>query len=101
MFRDPPEKLVNSGEVEYGLFARPVPVINADDYIYLDEMDRKIGGLKKKLLVHSFNYFGVVSERFIIGLAVFDLKCLGGFFLYVFDFFIHLINVICYLFLLF
>ncbi len=85
MFLEPPGKIVSNGEVQYGLFRKPVPLINAEDFILLDEMDREVKGLKKKYRVHSFNYFGIINDEVIIGLAVYDFKYLGGFFLYVFD----------------
>ncbi len=85
MFRDPPERLVENGEVRFGLFKSPVKEINASDYILLDEMDREVRGVRKRLRIHFFNYFGVIHPDLTIGIAIYDLAYLGGYFLYIYD----------------
>ncbi len=84
LFKDPPQRIVENGEVAIGIFKEPVPEINAMDYLLLDEMDRVVSGIQKRFRLHSFNYFGVVNDLLIIGLAVYDLGYLGGYFLYVY-----------------
>ena len=86
VFIDPPEKIVDDkGDVIFGLFNRPVTLINGKDYVYFDEMDREVRGRKKLRKIHKFNFFGIISEQRIIGLAVVDLSYLGNAFIYLYD----------------
>ena len=86
MFIEPPKRLVDkNGNVTLGVFTRPVDMINVEDYVYIDEMDRVVTGRKKRWKVHRFNYFGILGERWTIGLAVVDLSYLGNAFLYLYD----------------
>jgi len=80
-----PYSLINShGRPHFGRFKGPVNEINIKDCDYRTPMNKRAGKLKKHFNFKRFQYFGSISNNFIIGCALADLRYIGAVFVYVY-----------------
>ena len=59
---------------------------NYMDFKLLDFFDKEIKGFKKKFAFHTFNYIGIISENYLIGVAVVNLGYLANIFAFIYDY---------------
>lgn len=79
------KKLVENGNIRFGLYSTPVEEINHQDYILTDPFGKKRGSLRRKSLFNQFEFLGAVSEKLIFGCAIVDLKLLSSAFVTFYD----------------
>jgi len=78
-------KLIDSqGTPRFGLFESPVDHINVENYIHRTPFGKKASGFKQWGGFKRFQYYGVLSDKLILGVAMADLKHTGAIFLYVY-----------------
>lgn len=83
---DVPENLVTpDGQVAHGIFPASVLRINGRDFDYRTPMGRRASPVARHFHYKQFQYFGVVSDRLLVGCALADTAFLGIAFLYVFE----------------
>jgi hypothetical protein len=79
-------KLVNAqGQPGYGVIDTPVRVVNYQDFELKTPMDRKVSRFRKEMRFNQFQFIGLMSEAFIVGVAIVDLKWVSNCFVYVYD----------------
>lgn len=82
----PLQQLINQqGQAELGVFAQPVVQINYQDFDLRTPMDRRLGALAKYLKFNQFQFIGLTNSRFLLGIAIVDLKWVGHAFVYCYD----------------
>ncbi|MCP4162531.1 MAG: DUF2804 domain-containing protein [Deltaproteobacteria bacterium] len=74
--------IVKNGKVNFGLFDTPVE-INLQDYDLKSPFGKKIRGFKNRL--NQFHFTGISGKRFMIGIAVVDLKLISNGFIHIYD----------------
>jgi hypothetical protein len=80
------EKLIlANGQPQYGIFDEPIHEINHRDFDYRTVMDDKAGLLARYFHFNQFQFIGVLSERFILGCAIADVKYISNAFVYLYD----------------
>ncbi|QGU00404.1 hypothetical protein SYNTR_1810 [Candidatus Syntrophocurvum alkaliphilum] len=75
-----------NGRANYGIIDKYPIDFNYQDYRLLDFFDREIEGFKKKWKFHKLNYLGLISDKYILGLAMTDLSYCYNCFVYLYDF---------------
>ncbi len=71
--------------VAYGVYDEPVD-FNVQDFALWNFFGKEIKGLKKRFAFHSFNYLGISSGDYFVGLAAVRLGYLNTVFAYVYKF---------------
>jgi hypothetical protein len=74
-----------NNRVNYGCIDEPID-FNYRDFRLLDFFDREILGLRKKFALHSFNYIGLSTGKYLIGIAAVQLNFGANIFSYLFDY---------------
>lgn len=86
MIRSLPEQLVNAaGQVAFGHFDASLAHINGRAAHYLTPLGKPASRFARHFHYKQFQYFGLISERFLIGCAFADTAWLGLVFVYVQD----------------
>ena len=79
-------KLITAnGQPQYGLFNHPIREINYADFDYHTVMDNKANPVIKHFHFNQFQFIGLLSEDFILGCALVDLKYVSNAFVYLYD----------------
>lgn len=73
------------GQVHYGRFIHSLTQVNGRDARYLTPMGRPAGRLSRRFAYKQFQYYGLVSSRFMMGCALADTAWLGVAFVYLYD----------------
>ncbi|WLQ14834.1 DUF2804 domain-containing protein [Hahella aquimaris] len=73
------------GQPAWGRFSQPVGQINYWDYDLRTPMDQAVGPFFKEKKFNQFQFFGLLSQDLIIGVAIVDLKWVSNAFLYCFN----------------
>ncbi len=80
------ETLVKAdGSIDFGLYDVPVGRVNYLDYALETPLGLRVPTLLKKLKFNQFLFLGVVGPKFILGMAIVDLKFISNGFFYIFD----------------
>ncbi|MBU2488200.1 MAG: DUF2804 domain-containing protein [Proteobacteria bacterium] len=74
-----------NGQPEYGVLDEPIR-FNHEDFILRNFFGKPVGGIRKKLAYHAFNFLGVLSQEHIAGVAVVNLGYMHALFAYVYSF---------------
>lgn len=74
------------GRVQTGVFSSPVDTINYLDYDLRTVMDRPRSRFARKWRFNQFQFVSVMSEHWVFGLAIVDLKLVSNGFFYLYDF---------------
>ena len=74
-----------NGHPHYGILDTPASEINVHDFLYLNCMGKKRTFLSKKLNFKTFQYMGILTDDFIIGVALIDIQYIGKAFIYFYD----------------
>ncbi len=78
--------LVNAqGQVAYGHFDDTLASVNGRDATYKTPMGRQASAFARHFHYKQFQYFGVISERYLLGCALADTAWLGLAFVYLYD----------------
>ncbi|MDN3680802.1 DUF2804 domain-containing protein [Vibrio tapetis subsp. quintayensis] len=84
--RPAPESLISiDGKPVYGHFDGIPENINAQRFDYRDCMDKSAGKLAKYFHYKQFQFVSLRTERYLIGVAIADIRYLGSSFCYVYD----------------
>jgi hypothetical protein len=59
---------------------------NYKDYKLLNFFDKEVKGLKKRFKFHHFNYYAVLSDKYVFAFAIIDLGYVKSIFLYLYDY---------------
>ncbi|MGB1949762.1 MAG: DUF2804 domain-containing protein [Marinobacter sp.] len=80
-------KLIDDrGRVRTGVFSVPVDHINYLDYDLRTTMDKPRSGLARRWRFNQFQFVSVMSDNWLFGLAIVDLKLVSTGFFYLYDF---------------
>lgn len=82
----PLKPLVQHQRVTFGQFEDSLSEINVADYRYESPFGRAYSPLSRWLHFKQFQYFGAMSERFVFGCALVNIRYAATVFLYVYDF---------------
>ncbi|MFP4474049.1 MAG: DUF2804 domain-containing protein [Desulfatibacillaceae bacterium] len=74
-----------NNRINYGVVDEPVD-FNIQDFKVLDFFGKEFGPLRRRLPLHAFNFIGIMSPQFIIGLAAVDLTYMHVVFAYLYHF---------------
>ena len=77
--------ILPDGRVNYGVFDEPLN-FNFHDFVVRDFFGKPVGAIKKKFTFHAFNYIGIVTPEWLIGIAAVDLGYLHTVFAYLYRF---------------
>ncbi|MGZ9897508.1 DUF2804 domain-containing protein [Shewanella gaetbuli] len=81
-----PEKLIDSdGQPHYGLFDGVVNSLNVKAFKYYNEMDKPASILAKYLDFKQFQFVSIVTQRYVLGLAIADIRYAASSFCYLYD----------------
>ena len=80
------EIIDKNGEVRLGRVEDQQIDFNYKDYKLLNFFDKNIKGIKKRFKFHHFNYYGILSERYVLSFAVVDLGYIKNTFFYLYDY---------------
>lgn len=81
-----PSSLVDiQGQPHYGRFATTVGLLNGREARYLTSMGKPAGRFARHFHYKQFQFFGLISERFLLGCALADTAWLGLAFVYLYD----------------
>ncbi|MEW6982109.1 DUF2804 domain-containing protein [Colwelliaceae bacterium 6471] len=81
-----PVSLVSSsGTPTYGYFDGPVSSLGLEHFNYRTDMDKPASALAKHFHFKQFQFVSIVTENFIIGVAIADIRYLGNGFCYLYD----------------
>ncbi|MCG9697380.1 DUF2804 domain-containing protein [Shewanella sp. Isolate11] len=81
-----PESLIlPSGQVQFGHFDGPVQTLGLAHFQYQTVMDKPAGSLARHFDFKQFQFISIVTPRFVVGLAIADIRYLGSGFCYLFD----------------
>ncbi len=79
-------KLIKSnGQPQFGLFNHPIKEINYRDFDYHTVMDKRANAVAKHFHFNQFQFVGALSDSFILGCALVDLKYVSNAFVYLYD----------------
>ena len=73
------------GQIDFGIYPDTLAHINGRDYDYRRPMGNAASAWQRRFHYKQFQYFGVVSDRFLAGCAFADTAWIGLVFVYVFD----------------
>jgi len=80
-------KIINEdGSVLTGLIENQKISFNYKDYKLLNFFDKEVKGLKKRLKFHHFNYYALLSKKYVLAFAVVDLAYVKSMFIYLYDY---------------
>ncbi|MBI3785458.1 MAG: DUF2804 domain-containing protein [Deltaproteobacteria bacterium] len=78
--------LINqNGTARLGIFPEPIDEVNYRDFNLVDELDRRVGRLRRYFAFNQFEFLGAVSEQLVFGCALADVKYAGTAFVYAYD----------------
>ncbi len=78
--------LINQdGQVQFGVLENSPSLINYLDFDLRNNMDKAIGGLRKKMRFNQFQFIGLSGDDFILGVAIVNLKWVSNCFIYVYQ----------------
>lgn len=81
-----PEYLIHSnGKPCFGHFDGVPKQLGIHRFEYRNNMDRKVGKLKKYFHYKQFQFVSITTPRYVIGLAIADIRYVGSAFCYVYD----------------
>ncbi|KJY93242.1 hypothetical protein TW84_04655 [Vibrio neptunius] len=81
-----PEYLIQSnGKPCFGHFDGVPKQLGIQHFAYCNNMDRKVGRLKKYFHYKQFQFVSIMTPRYVIGLAIADIRYVGSAFCYVYD----------------
>ncbi len=81
-----PECLMSShGNPCFGYFDGPVTSLGLKQFHYLNEMDKPASALARYLNYKQFQFVNIVTPRFVIGVAIADIRYVGTAFCYLYD----------------
>ncbi|QFU23987.1 DUF2804 domain-containing protein [Shewanella eurypsychrophilus] len=81
-----PKEIIDSqGKPIFGYFDGPISSLALDKFNYLNEMDKPASSLKKYFDFKQFQFVSLVTPRFIIGVAIADIRYVGSAFCYLYD----------------
>ena len=83
--RLPTQLVDDQGKVAFGRFASSLARINGRAARYLTPLGQPASALARRFHYKQFQYFGLISERFLMGCAFADTTWLGLVFVYVYD----------------
>lgn len=72
-------------KVRYGCIDESVN-FNYQDYTLTDFFGKEIRGLRKRFAVHTFNYLGIITDEYLVGIAAVNLGYMQNVFAYVYDY---------------
>ncbi len=72
-------------KVNYGCIDERID-FNYADFVLRGFFGKKIGPLRKKCAFHAFNYIGILTDDFLIGIAAIDLGYMKNVFAYVYNY---------------
>ncbi|PVZ69658.1 DUF2804 domain-containing protein [Pelagibaculum spongiae] len=72
----------SSGQPVFGVLDPCPQTINAYDFDYRSPMGRKLGILSKKIKLNRFQFFGLVSDEYAVGVAIVHLGWVSSAFCY-------------------
>jgi len=75
-----------NGDVVTGLIENQEISFNYKDYKLLNFFDKEVKGLKKRFKFHHFNYYGLLSDKYVLAFAFVDLGYIKNMFLYLYDY---------------
>ena len=74
-----------TGAVRLGIIAEPIDEVNFRDFRLIDELDRRVGRLRRYFAFNQFEFLGAVSDQLVFGCALADVKYAGTGFVYAYD----------------
>ncbi|QLE86425.1 DUF2804 domain-containing protein [Shewanella sp. Scap07] len=80
-----PQELITSGKPEFGHFDGIVKQLAVDKFQYFSEMDTPRSGLAKHFAYKQFQFIAITTPRYMIGVALADIRYVGSSFCYVYD----------------
>ncbi|MGL4474440.1 MAG: DUF2804 domain-containing protein [Shewanella sp.] len=80
----PPQLIAPSGEPQYGYFDGIVAELNLDDFDYQTCMDKPASRLAKHFHYKQFQFVGIKTRDYVIGVALADIGYLGSGFAYIY-----------------
>ncbi|WP_144213212.1 DUF2804 domain-containing protein [Shewanella donghaensis] len=81
-----PEQLMNSeGQPIYGHFDGAVADLGVKQFNYFNEMDKPNSSLAKYFHFKQFQFINITTPRYIIGVAIADIRYVGSSFCYLYD----------------
>ncbi|QYJ90987.1 DUF2804 domain-containing protein [Shewanella halotolerans] len=81
-----PDSLIsNSGQVQYGHFDGPVKSFGLEHFRYTNVMDKPASHLARHFHFKQFQFVSVVTPRYVIGVAIADIRYAGTGFCYLYD----------------
>ncbi|MBD1557821.1 DUF2804 domain-containing protein [Vibrio sp. S9_S30] len=81
-----PETLIAAnGKPQYGQFDGIPKQLAIEEFDYRNTMDRKASALRRYFHYKQFQFVSVITDRYVIGVAIADIRYLGSAFCYVYD----------------
>ena len=81
-----PERLIKAdGQPHYGHFDGMPKQFGIEQFDYRNNMDRRIGSVGKYFHYKQFQFVSIVTPRYVIGIAIADIRYLGSSFCYLYD----------------
>jgi hypothetical protein len=81
-----PESLIlPSGKVQFGHFDEPVKSLGLTHFSYFNVMDKPANALASHFDFKQFQFVSIVTPRYLIGVAIADIRYLGSAFCYLYD----------------
>ncbi|ABV38042.1 conserved hypothetical protein [Shewanella sediminis HAW-EB3] len=81
-----PECLMSShGAPLFGHFDGPVTSLGLEQFNYFNEMDKPASRLSRYFNYKQFQFINIVTPRFVIGVAIADIRYVGSAFCYLYD----------------
>lgn len=82
-----PESLISkySGKPEFGHFDGGVASLGLTHFRYYNEMDKPASRLTKHFHFKQFQFISIVTPRFVVGVALADIRYVGSAFCYLYD----------------
>ncbi|MCG9740233.1 DUF2804 domain-containing protein [Shewanella insulae] len=81
-----PDSLISSsGQVQYGHFDGPVKSFGLEHFRYTNVMDKPASHLARHFHFKQFQFVSVVTPRYVIGVAIADIRYAGTGFCYLYD----------------
>lgn len=74
-----------NNRVNYGCIDEPIE-FNYRDFVLRGFFDGEIKGLRKKFAFHAFNYIGIITDGFLVGIAAIDLGYAKNVFAYLYHY---------------
>ncbi|BAJ03322.1 DUF2804 domain-containing protein [Shewanella violacea] len=81
----PKELMDSQGKPIFGYFDGPVTDLALERFAYFNEMDKPASSLNKHFHFKQFQFVSLVTPRYIIGVAIADIRYIGSAFCYLYD----------------